>query len=299
MNASVSALIVGLLLTLLVPATQGLGQTAGDDCRRQVDAALEGAVTVRTRPRGEIADLLLVLRNRPYPEAYDAGIKLLREPEFSDGRSLGEIVGVLGRPDLMYAGKDDGSVELYYNTNGGPLDLSFQRCNLIHKGVDTPPHWRGSAAELAALWSKARRSREWWLWHSMTGWISRIEREPADEEDNRGIEVDLDGGMFGETGSLSFVIAPHSTCRGQWSAGSAATGNGLVVTRGRLLSQYGPRYFPGFAMPGADSYQKLDHAFIDCGQGRTMRLEFVSGPGTTHGWGIGQDNDGALYRFAF
>ena len=99
MNASVSALIVGLLLTLLVPATQGLGQTAGDDCRRQVDAALEGAVTVRTRPRGEIADLLLVLRNRPYPEAYDAGIKLLREPEFSDGRSLGEIVGVLGRPD--------------------------------------------------------------------------------------------------------------------------------------------------------------------------------------------------------
>jgi hypothetical protein len=240
-------------------------------------------------------DLLAALRSRPYPEAYEAGNKLLRQPELADGKSLADVIGALGRPDLMYAGKDDGSAQLFYNTNGGPLDLSFQHCNLIHKAVDTPPHWRGSDAELAALWSKARGSREWWLWSSMTGWISRVEREPADEESNRGTEVDLDGGMFGETGRLSFAIAPHMTCRGQWSA---STGNGLVVTRGRLLSQYGPQYFPGAGLPDAYDHQKLGRAFIDCGRGRTMRLEFI-GPGGAHGWGIGQDNAGAIYRFTF
>ena len=160
--------------------------------------------------------------------------------------------------------------------HGGPLDLSFQHCGLVHKAMDTPAHWRGTNQALAALWSKARHSREWWLWHPMTGAIARV------EQNGRGSEVDLEGGMFGDTGGLSFILPTSVRCRGRWSA---ASGNGLVVTRAELLSQYGPRYFPGSAVPAvADSYQRLGHAFIDCDGGRTLRLEFITGPGTAHGW---------------
>src|SRR5438128_311437 len=74
-----------------------------------------------------------------------------------------DIIGILGRPDLIWAGTNDGSAQLYDNTNGGPLDLSFQHCGLVHKAMDTPAHWRGTNQALAALWSKARHSREWWL----------------------------------------------------------------------------------------------------------------------------------------
>ncbi|PYR51079.1 MAG: hypothetical protein DMF89_07060 [Acidobacteria bacterium] len=84
------------------------------------------------------------------------------------------------------------------------------------------------------------------------------------------------------------------------AGGRPPRGIGLVVTRAELLSQDGPRYFPGSAVPAvADSYQRLGHAFIDCDGGRTLRLEFITGPGTAHGWRIGRDNEGSLYRFTF
>jgi hypothetical protein len=294
MNETRRARINQVLLSCLVSlaaAASAFGQTQPDDCKRQVDAALEGALPAGTGRRSRIADLKTALGNRPYQGAYQAGVELLRQPEFADGTSLSDIIGVLGRPDLIWAGTNDDSAQLYYNTNGGPLDLSFQHCGLVHKAMDTPAHWRGTNQALAALWSKARHSREWWLWHPMTGSIARV------EQNSRESEVDLEGGVFGDTGGLSFILPTSARCRGRWSA---ASGNRLVVTRAELLSRYGPRYFPGSAVPAvADSYQKLGHAFIDCDGGRSLRLEFITGPGTAHGWGIGQDNEGSLYRFTF
>jgi hypothetical protein len=287
--ARMSQVLLSCLVSLAA-TTSASGQTSTDDCRRQVDAALGGARPAGTVRRSQIADLKTALGNRPYQDAYRAGVELLRQPELSYGTTLSEIIGILGRPDLIWA-DNDGGAEVYYNTNGGPLDLSFQRCGLIHKAMDTPAHWSGTNQELAALWSKARRSREWWLWHPMTGAISRV------EQNDRESEVDLEGGMFGDTGRLSFILPTNLRCRGLWSA---SAGHGLVVTRAELLSQYGPRYFPGYAVPaGAGSDQRLGHAFIDCDGGRTMRLEFITGPGTPHGWGIGQDDEGTIYRFTF
>lgn len=147
------------------------------------------------------------------------------------------------------------------------------------------------------MWAKARRSREWWLWQTMTGTLSRVEGDSVNEKAFPSLEVDLAGGIFGDTGPLSFVLAPNVTCRGQWFA---TVDNAAMATRGRLLSQYGPQYFPGSALPAvADTYQRLGRAFIDCDGGRTMRLEFITGPGTPHGWGIAKDNHGAIYRFTF
>jgi hypothetical protein len=131
----------------------------------------------------------------------------------------------------------------------------------------------------------------------MTGALSPVEGSLGGQPGTRVSEVDLDGGMFGDTGTLSFFLPDKVECRGQWSA---SAGNGLAVTRGRLLAKYGPIYFPGVTVPSPIApYQRLGRAFIDCDGGRSLRLEFVTGVGTAHGWGIAQDNQGTIYRFTF
>jgi hypothetical protein len=267
---------------------------ATDACLREVDALLEGVVSSTGASRAEVTAFLTDLRSQPYAEAYRQGNQLLRQPEFGDGASLASASAILGRPDLMLV-DDRGNADLYYNTNGGPVNLGFQACRLIHKAVVTPAHWRGSDEELASLWAKVRHSPEWWLWQPMTGWISRVTREsPEDETPGQGSEVDLEGGMFGETGWLSFVMPQSRKCKGRWSATPVG---GFVVTRGRLLFEYGPKYFPGMALPEAAGLKsKVGHAFVDCEGGRQLRIEFV---GDRHGWGIGLDDTGALYRFLF
>src|SRR5262245_60115325 len=91
-----------------------------DACVSEVDALFEGSVCTAERPRVELTELLDALRNRPYPEAYEQGSQLLRQPEFVDGASLTTVSAILGRPDLMFVG-NRGDEGLYYNTNGGPL----------------------------------------------------------------------------------------------------------------------------------------------------------------------------------
>src|SRR5262245_55601091 len=214
-----AAWVVEIVLAILVPLAQAMqpsNHLSTVDCRRQIDAALEAAAPTHVGGSRQTLDLKATLGSREYREAYRAGVTLLSQPEMAYGTSLAEVVAVLGHPDLMFANATDG-VQVYYNTNGGPLDLSFQACGLIHKAMDTPAHWRGTDAELATLWSKARRSKEWWLWQPMTGTLSRVEG-PADRGNGPGLEVDLGGGIFGETGRLSFVLASSVTCRGQWSA---------------------------------------------------------------------------------
>jgi hypothetical protein len=111
MNERRWARIIQVLLSCLVSlaaAASASGQTSTDDCRRQVDAALEGAQPAGTGRRSQIADLKKALGNRPYQDAYRAGVELLRQPEFSDGTSLGDIIGILGRPDVIWADTKDG-----------------------------------------------------------------------------------------------------------------------------------------------------------------------------------------------
>lgn len=294
------ARLAGALLAgfaLFAEARPASGREAVNACARQVDAALDGVVPAAARLRDRVVELKAALGASAYREACRAGVELLAQPELAEGRSLGDVLSVLGRPDLLYAEADGASAQLYYETGGGSLDLAFRDCSLVHASLDTPAHWGGSDAELAALWSKARRSREWWLWQPMTGTLSPVEGPSGDDRRTRSFEVDLDGGLYGDTGALSFALSDGLGCRGRWSA---AAGGGLEVTRGRLLAQYGSTYFPGAVVPRApEPYQRLGHAFIECDGGRSMRLEFLTGPGSAHGWGIAQDDRGALYRFTF
>jgi hypothetical protein len=43
----------------------------------------------------------------------------------------------------------------------------------------------------------------------------------------------------------------------------------------------------------------MGHAFLECDKGRSIRIQFVTGPGGTHGWGIGEDNRENLFTFVF
>lgn len=45
--------------------------------------------------------------------------------------------------------------------------------------------------------------------------------------------------------------------------------------------------------------QNPGQAIATCAKGRTLQLEFVTGAGTAHGYGIGKDNDGNIYRSVF
>jgi hypothetical protein len=212
-----SGLAVGVLGAVR-QAPSPLAAESVDRCAQQVVAVQDGEVPTPTAVRAQIALLKQTLWRAGYHEAYRAGVQLLQQPEFEDGQSLHDVVAVLGRPDLISA-STSGGADLYYNTSGGPLNFGFQRCALIHKSMVTPAHWRGSDAELVKLWATARHSREWWLWHSMAGSLAPVQGPLSRSEPGRWFEVDLDGGMFGNTGTLSFVSPLARVARGNGPQG--------------------------------------------------------------------------------
>ena len=102
-------------------------------------------------------------------------------------------------------------------------------------------------------------------------------------------------GVQGSTGALSFQMPDGESCQGRWAS---AAGSGVSVGQASLLSQYGSTYITCFSIsPGRR--QNPGQALATCQRGRTLQLEFVTGAGTAHGYGIGKDNEGNVYRFVF
>jgi len=64
------------------------------------------------------------------------------------------------------------------------------------------------------------------------------------------------------------------------------------------MSQYGSAYLSGYSI-STGSGQNPGAALAVCSTGRSLQLEFVTGAGTAHGFGIGKDNEGNIYRFVF
>ena len=102
-------------------------------------------------------------------------------------------------------------------------------------------------------------------------------------------------GINSNSGKLSFTMPDGDKCAGRW--GSAA-GSGLTVGAGSLIGQYGSTYLSGFSI-SAGRGQNPGQALMTCEKGRTVQLEFVTGAGTAHGYGIGKDNEGNIFRFVF
>ncbi len=108
------------------------------------------------------------------------------------------------------------------------------------------------------------------------------------------IQVKADG-IMGNSGNIVFAMPGGETCKGRWSS---AAGAEVTVGAASLISQYGSTVLSGYSVSTGRG-QNPGQAIATCPQGRTVQLEFVTGAGTAHGFGVGKDNEGNLYRFVF
>lgn len=108
------------------------------------------------------------------------------------------------------------------------------------------------------------------------------------------LDVEVNG-IMGNSGDLSFTIPGGEFCEGRWSS---AAGTSVTVASSTLLTEYGPAYISGYSL-STDGGQNPGAALAVCDSGRSLQLDFVTGAGTAHGFGIGEDNEGNIYRFVF
>jgi len=121
----------------------------------------------------------------------------------------------------------------------------------------------------------------------VAGPLSQIRPTPV-------LSVHVDG-IQHNSGNLTFPMPDGDKCRGRWSS---AAGAGITFGSASLLSQYGATYISGFSFSTGHG-QNPGRALVTCEKGRTLELEFVTGAGTAHGFGIGKDNDSNIYKFVF
>lgn len=98
-------------------------------------------------------------------------------------------------------------------------------------------------------------------------------------------------GILGNSGDLTFTTPDGASCQGRW----VSVGPGVIGGSHGLLSQYG-NYLSGYSATSGNGGQALATCPTT---GRTLQLEFLTRPGTAHGFGIGKDNEANIYRFVF
>jgi hypothetical protein len=108
------------------------------------------------------------------------------------------------------------------------------------------------------------------------------------------VKVRADG-IMGNSGSIAFVLPENDHCKGRWSS---AAGQQVTVAGGSLISQYGAAYLSGYSTSTGGG-QNPGRALAVCDSGRVLDLEFVTGAGSAHGFGIGKDNQASVCRFVF
>ena len=102
-------------------------------------------------------------------------------------------------------------------------------------------------------------------------------------------------GILGNSGNITFTMPDGETCKGRWSS---AAGAGVTIGSAGLVSQYGSTYLSGYSV-ATGTGRNPGQALAVCSKGRSLQLEFVTGAGTAHGFGIGKDNAGNIYRSVF
>ena len=292
------AILVGPRAVVLAPTERQTLLPAGaggmGDCGQQLADLTAGRWPARFVPRPELAALIETMKTAPFVEASRAAQTLLAQPELASGANMRDVQALLGFPDRMYG------TDFYYMTNGGPLEVAFRDCRMSYEGLLRPGSWSGTDEDLAERWAKSRTTRQWIQFEPMTGWLTA-----TGTPKRKAMEVDLNGGFYGDDGTMSFTMADGATCAGRWHA---AFGTHTRVTSGEMLRTLGPRYMPRYRSPTMprytmperlESWQQLGRAEASCSNGRTLRFEFVTGTGEAHGWGVAQDDRGAVYQFTF
>jgi hypothetical protein len=101
-------------------------------------------------------------------------------------------------------------------------------------------------------------------------------------------------GILGNSGGIAFTMPDGEQCKGRWSS---AAGANVSYGNASLLNQYGSTYIAGYAVSAGG--QNPGEALATCDRGRAFQMEFTTGGGTAHGFGIGKDNKGNIYRMVF
>jgi hypothetical protein len=100
------------------------------------------------------------------------------------------------------------------------------------------------------------------------------------------LSVHVDG-IMGNSGNLTFAMPNGESCKGRWSS---AAGTGLSVGAGSLINQYGSTYLSGYSVSAGNGHNP-GQALASCTRDRTFQVEFITGAGTAHGFGIGKDSE--------
>lgn len=108
------------------------------------------------------------------------------------------------------------------------------------------------------------------------------------------IRVRVDG-VQSNSGDISFMMPGQDKCEGRWAS---AAGAGITLFSESLISQYGTAYLTGYSQ-STGHVRNPGQALATCAKGRSFQLEFVTGAGTAHGFGIGKDSEANVYKFVF
>lgn len=129
---------------------------------------------------------------------------------------------------------------------------------------------------------------------SLTATMIPVEGPMSQQRPVPVIQAKADG-IMGNSGNLTFTMPDGGTCKGRWSS---AAGAGVTIGSAGLMSQYGSVYLTGYSV-ATGTGQNPGYALAVCSTGRSLQLEFVTGAGTAHGFGIAKDNENNVYRFVF
>lgn len=102
-------------------------------------------------------------------------------------------------------------------------------------------------------------------------------------------------GIWGNTGDMHLSMPDGEMCSGKWSS---AAGAGLSFGTTSLIGTYGSVYGTGIGV-STGTGQNPGQAVLQCNQGRTIQVEFITGAGTANGFGYAKDNKGNVYKVLF
>lgn len=96
----------------------------------------------------------------------------------------------------------------------------------------------------------------------------------------------------GNTGKITLTLPDGEVCKGRWSSinglDDTYTNYGMMVTYGEELNFMVPR-----------AHENRGYAVLLGSKGTSIDIEFLTSSNHRHGYGVGKDNQGNLYKILF
>jgi hypothetical protein len=129
---------------------------------------------------------------------------------------------------------------------------------------------------------------------STTAKLYPVEGPLSKSEKSKIYEAEVSG-VSGNSGEMKMQMDNGVECNGNWSS---AAGSGTTLTTGSLFGQYGSTY--GTAVSSSTGTgQNPGRAVMQCSDGNLIDIEFLTGSGTSNGFGFAKDKKGNVFRMLF